>query len=164
MDAARDETDVILVEDNPNDAQGTFFGAGCHPSRSIALLRALTEAAQSRLTYISGSRDDIERRDYRRPDDETPAQRRKREGSGVPPSRRLDATATQDAQTLNEDLQWELACLQAAGLGQVIVVDLTMSEFNLPVVKIVIPGLEGVPDGPDYVPGERAQAVIARPA
>jgi hypothetical protein len=44
------------------------------------------------------------------------------------------------------------------------VVDLTMPEFNLPVVKIVIPGLEGVPDGPDYVPGARAQAVIARPA
>ena len=57
-----------------------------------------------------------------------------------------------------------LARLQAAGLNQVIVVDLTVPEFNLPVVKIVIPGLEGVPDGPDYVPGARAQAVIARPA
>ncbi len=31
---------------------------GCHPVREIALLRALTEAAQSRLTYIAGSRDD----------------------------------------------------------------------------------------------------------
>ena len=82
----------------------------------------------------------------------------------MPPSRRLDATANQDSPTLNEDLQWELARLQAAGLNQVIVVDLTMPEFNLPVVKIVIPGLEGVPDGPDYVPGARAQAVIARPA
>ena len=155
---------IYEAEDNPNDAQGTFFGAGCHPSRAIALLRALTEAAQSRLTYISGSRDDIERRDYRRPDDETPAARRKREGSGSPPSRRLDATVTQDAQTLNEDLHWEIARLRAAGLNQIIVVDLTMPEFNLPVVKVVIPGLEGVPDGADYVPGERAQAVIARQA
>jgi ribosomal protein S12 methylthiotransferase accessory factor len=155
---------IYEAEDNPNDAQGTFFGAGCHPSRSIALLRALTEAAQSRLTYISGSRDDIERRDYRRPDDETPAERRRREGPGAPPSRPLDATVTQDSLTLNEDLQWELARLQAAGLNEVIAVDLTMPEFNLPVVKVVIPGLEGVPDGPDYVPGARARAVIARPA
>ncbi|HYL81775.1 MAG TPA: YcaO-like family protein, partial [Candidatus Acidoferrum sp.] len=34
------------------------LGAGCHPARHIALLRALTETAQSRLTYITGSRDD----------------------------------------------------------------------------------------------------------
>ena len=30
-------------------------GAGTHPNRSVALVRALTEAAQSRLTAISGS-------------------------------------------------------------------------------------------------------------
>ena len=35
------------------------FGAGCHPSRDIALLRALTEAAQARTTFIAGSRDDM---------------------------------------------------------------------------------------------------------
>ena len=40
-------------------------GAGCHPNRSIALLRALTEGAQSRLTLISGSRDDQPRADIR---------------------------------------------------------------------------------------------------
>src|SRR5208337_1780542 len=39
-------------------------GFGCHPARPIALLRALTEAAQSRLTYISGSRDDVRRDAY----------------------------------------------------------------------------------------------------
>src|SRR5271166_1157275 len=35
------------------------FGSGCHPNRDIALARALTEAAQARLTVISGARDDI---------------------------------------------------------------------------------------------------------
>jgi len=152
---------IYEAADNPNDAQGTFFGAGCHPSRHIALLRALTEAAQSRLTYISGSRDDIERRDYRRPGDETPAERNRREQRGAPPTRRADAVAMHDADTLNDDLRWEIDRLRAAGLGQVIVVDLTMSEFDLPVVKVVIPGLEGVPDGPDYVQGVRARAKLA---
>ena len=33
-------------------------GMGCHPDRSVALLRALTEAAQARLGFISGARDD----------------------------------------------------------------------------------------------------------
>ena len=34
-------------------------GYGCHPAREVALLRALTEAAQARLTVISGLRDDF---------------------------------------------------------------------------------------------------------
>jgi ribosomal protein S12 methylthiotransferase accessory factor YcaO len=39
---------------------GVHDGYGCHPSPSVALARAaLTEAAQTRLAYISGSRDDL---------------------------------------------------------------------------------------------------------
>ncbi|MFD9540887.1 YcaO-like family protein [Streptomyces sp. NPDC060022] len=36
-----------------------FAGGGCHSSPAIALTRALTEAAQSRLTAIAGTRDDL---------------------------------------------------------------------------------------------------------
>ncbi|MER5985405.1 YcaO-like family protein [Streptomyces sp. NPDC001787] len=36
-----------------------FAGGGCHSSPGIALTRALTEAAQSRLTFIAGTRDDL---------------------------------------------------------------------------------------------------------
>ena len=47
--------------DDPDDirAVGLFAGYGAHLSRNIALSRALTEAVQSRLTFISGSRDDL---------------------------------------------------------------------------------------------------------
>ena len=41
-------------------------GFGCHPRREIALLRAVTEAVQGRLTCIAGSRDDMFRREYER--------------------------------------------------------------------------------------------------
>lgn len=34
-------------------------GFGCHPHRDIALIRAITEAAQSRLGFIHGGRDDL---------------------------------------------------------------------------------------------------------
>ena len=38
---------------------GAFAGHGAHLSRTVALSRAITEAVQSRLTFISGSRDDL---------------------------------------------------------------------------------------------------------
>ncbi|MFC4035265.1 YcaO-like family protein [Streptomyces polygonati] len=41
------------------DFPAIFAGGGCHTSPAIALTRALTEAAQSRLTDIAGTRDDI---------------------------------------------------------------------------------------------------------
>jgi ribosomal protein S12 methylthiotransferase accessory factor len=34
-------------------------GYGCHPHRSVAFVRAVSEAAQSRLTFIHGGRDDL---------------------------------------------------------------------------------------------------------
>ncbi|ASR09552.1 hypothetical protein CHY08_00005 [Rhizobium leguminosarum bv. viciae] len=34
-------------------------GTGAHPSPVRAAIRAVTEAVQSRMTYISGARDDI---------------------------------------------------------------------------------------------------------
>ncbi|GGU43004.1 YcaO-like family protein [Streptomyces violascens] len=37
----------------------TFAGTGCHAEPHIALSRAITEAAQSRLTCIAGTRDDL---------------------------------------------------------------------------------------------------------
>jgi ribosomal protein S12 methylthiotransferase accessory factor len=46
------------------DNIGTFGGYGCSLSPRIAAGRALTEAAQSRLCYISGARDDLYRRDF----------------------------------------------------------------------------------------------------
>ncbi|MEV8396740.1 YcaO-like family protein [Streptomyces niveus] len=41
------------------DLPVVFAGAGCHTSPVVALTRALTEAAQSRLAAIAGTRDDL---------------------------------------------------------------------------------------------------------
>src|ERR1041384_4588571 len=49
---------VVDRDDGPLAVGHSGTGMGCHCDRSIALLRALSEAAQSRLTYIAGSRDD----------------------------------------------------------------------------------------------------------
>ena len=149
---------------NPHEPQGVFFGAGCHPSRRIALLRALTEAAQSRLTYISGARDDIERHNYRRPGDERPAELFRGLDGGRPARRRLQAAPNREAELLNDDLDWELEQLAALGVRQAIAVDLSIAAFGVPVVKVVIPGLESVPDDPSYSPGARVRAKLGHPA
>lgn len=51
------------------DGRGTLHppagGTACHPDRSTALLRALLEAVQSRITLIAGARDDLKEEDYR---------------------------------------------------------------------------------------------------
>lgn len=47
------------------DYPAVFAGGGCHTTASIALTRAITEAAQSRLAAIAGTRDDL-------PSDPTP--------------------------------------------------------------------------------------------
>ena len=41
------------------------LGSGCHADADVALSRALTEAAQARLTRISGARDDFAAASYR---------------------------------------------------------------------------------------------------
>jgi ribosomal protein S12 methylthiotransferase accessory factor len=51
--------DIPAATDNASSGLRRFRGAGCHPDRGVALARAMTEAAQIRLTYIAGIRDDL---------------------------------------------------------------------------------------------------------
>ncbi|MER6801538.1 MULTISPECIES: YcaO-like family protein [Streptomyces] len=66
--AAQVSVDVVVANREPACFEArirseahpvTYTGAGCHLDPAIALLRALTEAAQSRLTAIAGARDDL---------------------------------------------------------------------------------------------------------
>ncbi|MGH2583714.1 MAG: YcaO-like family protein [Dehalococcoidia bacterium] len=139
----------------------TALGMGCHPTRGIALLRALTEAAQSRLTVIAGSRDDVQRRFYEQSRSLDVLQRHRDLTGSRHHMRRFQDVPTWDAETFNDDVAFELERLQAAGIEQVVVVDLTKPEFGVPVVRVVIPGLEG--DGPlhpNYQYGARARALM----
>ncbi len=137
------------------------FGSGCHPDRGVALSRALTEAAQARTTYIAGTRDDFLPELYSEP---------------VRAKRLSDCRALLDSQesgrsfreipsfdsaTIADDIDWMVRCLGRAGMEQVLVVDLSMPEFGIPVVRVVVPGLEGPDKGSksDYVPGSRARAM-----
>ncbi|HEU4353184.1 MAG TPA: YcaO-like family protein [Burkholderiales bacterium] len=139
------------------------YGSGCHPSRAIALSRALTEAAQARTTYIAGSRDDFVPELYAG----SVRERRLRDCRALLASR-ASARAFRDvpsfeADDIAADVDWMLRQLVGAGMAQALVVDLTIAEYGLPVVRVVVPGLEGPDKGPgsDYVPGARARAIDA---
>jgi ribosomal protein S12 methylthiotransferase accessory factor len=136
------------------------LGAGCHPCREIALLRALTEAAQARTTFISGSRDDIGRQSYaadlRSMRLNTFRALMAGHGSSIP----FGQVPTSDFDTIAQDLEHVVLCLDAAGMAEVVVVDLTKRVFGIPVVRVVVPGLEGLVDD-DYVPGARARSMVA---
>lgn len=124
-----------IRDSNPFEAIRTFGGSGCHLSKEIALSRALTEAAQSRLTFISGSRDDLFPALYEPAAEDTPniAQTRPTLDFRTRRSPRLGATFT-------DDLATALDLLRAAGFPQVIAVDHTKPEFGIPVVAVFVPG------------------------
>jgi YcaO-like protein with predicted kinase domain len=150
--ASPDEPDAVEPE----------LGSGCHCDRDIALSRALTETAQARLTRISGARDDFDVMGYR------PEERAARQGwarrwmSGAAKSR-FRAPATLAGADLRHDLDVVLTRLAAAGIAQVGCVCLTRAELGIPVVRVVVPGLEGpwTPPGGEYTPGVRAMVVRA---
>ena len=136
-------------------------GMGCHPDRGIALLRAITEAAQTRLTLISGARDNATQREYSlamEPD----LWRRQHAALAAEVCRDFRTVPTFDSDSFDADVTWELEALRSAGIRQVIAVDLSREEFGVPVVRVIVPGLEGpVELIPSCLPGRRAVDLAA---
>jgi len=149
----------LIVDRSPDSFRplGTMFGSGCHPCREVALFRALSEAAQSRLTVISGSRDDLGLAVYRRGMDLDEVANALATTT-APGARPFTSVPTFDGDSIEQDVAWELAQLKSAGIAEVIAVDLTLKEFGIPVVRVVIPGLESMCDAPGFVPGRRLRA------
>jgi ribosomal protein S12 methylthiotransferase accessory factor len=118
------------------------IGIGTHTSARIAVMRALTEVAQSRLTQIHGAREDT-----------TIAEMRKR--MGYERAKRINGywyrdngtvpygdVASFDSDDFATDIRFIIDALGNQGLDRVIVVDLTREEIGIPVVRVIVPGLE----------------------
>lgn len=151
----------VRLREGPGNSRmplGAFCGAGCHLSRGIALSRAVTEAVQSRLTYISGSRDDLKRHNYEEPAYQRISELANKLWESRIPARRFEEIPDGARGDFESDLSFLLQRVKAAGAEHVCVVDLTKKEFGIPVMRLMVPGLELDPeDAPDYVMGERAR-------
>jgi len=134
------------------------IGSGCHPDRAIALLRALTEAAQTRLTYISGARDDLDPGEFTAEAAAERAQYVQTLLGQTAETARFQDCPSFTSLSFEEDLAWLLERLAGAGIGQVLTVDLSRPGIGISVVRAVIPGLEAPHDDADFLPGPRALA------
>ena len=114
-------------------------GCGAHYVPEVALSRAITEAVQSRITYISGSRDDVypwQYLDLHPPPeppsgDDTP---RFAFGSGPRPPRFA---------SFAEVIRWTLGALERHGLGDTCFFNHQRPEYgDIPVVSVLCPGLQ----------------------
>ncbi|KIC21445.1 hypothetical protein RA20_04640 [Leisingera sp. ANG-Vp] len=135
------------------------IGDGCHPDRSIALLRAVTEAAQTRLTYISGARDDLDPDEFTTEAVASRAQYAHGLIRGGVPAGSFQDCPDFSSPSFDEDLDWLLNRLKSAGMDQALIVDLSRDGIGIAVVRAVIPGLEAPHDDPGFVPGPRARQV-----
>ncbi|MCF2858198.1 YcaO-like family protein [Pseudoalteromonas sp. SMS1] len=153
---------ILDAEENPHRRLYSASGAGTHPNAIVALLRAITEAVQTRLTLISGSRDDINLSKYES----------KRQQESVNQLRNLllekpetqiafQAIPSHSGETINDDLNYVLGCLAGVNIHPTYV-DLTKPAFNIPVVRVIAPNLEGIHDVPGYVFGSRANKLRAQ--
>ncbi|MEU8464566.1 YcaO-like family protein [Streptomyces sp. NPDC029003] len=112
-------------------------GSGAHSSPGVALARAITEAVQSRLTLINGTRDDV-----------TAVYAHVRRGATARPRRdpaarahhELPAASAPQFDDVGVELRWACARLAEAGGHEPLAVDLTTSE-DFSVVKLIAPGL-----------------------
>jgi len=150
-------TYFAVIVDRNSHTKHIGVGSGTHLSRNVALLRALHEAVQVRTTYIVGARDDITLDEYTEGGIENKHHffRQLIEMSSFAQSfgRRRDL----DGETAEIDLHTLLYRLRLTNIEQVFCVNLTKPEFNIPVVRVVIPELEAPHDDVDYLPGRRAR-------
>ncbi|HEY4238288.1 MAG TPA: YcaO-like family protein [Kofleriaceae bacterium] len=128
---------AAIVED-PREpawrALGCYQGFGAHLRPEIAIARALTEAAQTRVTYIAGGRDDFFAADYARATDpEILADLWERLAAPCDEPVLFEDLPRAETRSLGRDLE-----VLMRGLDSVVVVDLSHAE--LPVVKVIVPG------------------------
>jgi ribosomal protein S12 methylthiotransferase accessory factor len=140
---------AYVLEPNDTDAIAIADGFGLHPIAEVAAIRAIAEAAQSRLTHIHGGRDDIaERVEFFR------ARGRAKEIAANENMRKkvADATKLCAFQQINDysasihSLDDAITILRDAmgreGLKCCVAVVLSEDEFPFTVARVLIPGAE----------------------
>lgn len=117
------------------------MGAGSHLKPEIAVARAITEAAQSRVVQIQGAREDTDREGIIR---SVGYDRMKRlnwfwfeEGEKISLSEVQDLSKKSPAENIDVILE------KLKGLAErVLIIDLSREEVAVPVVRVIIPGFE----------------------
>ncbi|WP_438009590.1 YcaO-like family protein [Sorangium sp. So ce321] len=139
---------VTVSEEVSPDFPRAHIGVGAHQDRRVAALRALTEAAQSRVVDIQGVREDMTSAEEKTSKYMSHAKRVSRinrknwlhmETSNKRSFADIPSLQTED--TL-DDIKAMLDGLRACDLNLAIEVDVTNPEIGIPVTRVIVPGLE----------------------
>ena len=117
------------------------LGAGASTDPEVSAIRAITEAVQSRMTFIAGARDDLLPQIYQRPPDESTSQ-----AFNALPSLQLSSLPKIDVQNIDDALQATVERLAARNIEELYAVELAPPRLPASVVKVLAPQLES-PDG-----------------
>jgi ribosomal protein S12 methylthiotransferase accessory factor len=138
---------AISVEHVADTFSGAHAGYAAHPDAEVAVLRAITEVAQSRAVDIQGMREDLEL-----PGKAVQAWnvhvRRGRPDLDLWPYREAQTPASFDAlphrpsDDVVADIRVLLDVLRGRGLDRVLVVDLSPAWLPVKVVRVIVPGAE----------------------
>ena len=143
-------TQAILADP---DGRAVFSGQGCHLDPTVALTRAILEAVQGRVAAVSGAMDTLEAR-VLQPAPE-PATAAIFTAMGAEKGARAFPRKDLSGPTSDEDVRRILARLRAAGCSAAAMVNLTLDDIGLPVVRMVVPGLGTVERGHAPLKGRR---------
>jgi YcaO-like protein with predicted kinase domain len=132
---------TVLADLAAPDIPNVWRGSGCHPDPAVALSRALTEAAQSRLTYISGARDDLPV--FAGPETGLQVFDAFEEPTAT---RRLEEMPDLSTSRVAADLEAVVERLETRGFPA-FWVDLTRPDFGVPVIAAFVPGLQDLAHG-----------------
>jgi YcaO-like protein with predicted kinase domain len=159
---------ACMIADRGN---ATFYpqrasGYGCHPVPTVALSRAITEAIQSRLTHISGVRDDVTWERYRKDiacTDHSNVVGFEKMAKLTPALsfKSIPASAAPIG-SMEGMIAHMLAKLDAVGLNQAVVVDLPSRLDDFAFLFVCVPGLELASNKPNYTPGARMLSFLAQ--
>jgi YcaO-like protein with predicted kinase domain len=142
---------VELFDTAPHADAPYVQGAAAHPHAATALLKALMEAVQIRLTYIAGSRDDLDEGDYG--DRYAPMIRNRQQiMRELKPACRLveEPLPARSARDMARDL-----AMTFGEAADPIVVDLVPPDAGLSVVKVIVPESRDLPDAGAHADANR---------
>lgn len=155
-----------IISDTGESSAATLYahsgGSGCHPVPAVALRKAIVEAAQSRITRITGSRDDLPAATYQAAEGSDRAQilgllsfaDGARAGRPKP-----EALSTSMA--AEENLELMIQRLGEHGISQLVAVPIE-NDFGISVVRVLVPGLQTEITGSSSKLGRRALIKLAR--
>jgi ribosomal protein S12 methylthiotransferase accessory factor len=125
------------------DAGLLTLGIGTHLDPEVAILRALTEVAQSRATQIHGAREDTVRADFARTAGYERMKRiNKHYFQEEDEKISLSDIENRSTDSITKDIEIVLEELEANEIEHVLYYDLTRPELDVNVTRVIIPKME----------------------